>query len=114
MSGPLSVFPERASGCGEGVWDIVAESIRANWQARTLPPYLQEKSRMKVSARNVLKGKVKHITPGAVNTEVVIELPGGTEVVSVITKHSAEHLALAQGKDVYAVIKASSVMIMTD
>ena len=50
---------------------------------------------MKVSARNVLKGKVKQITPGAVNTEVVIELPGGTEVVSVITKHSAEHLALS-------------------
>ena len=58
--------------------------------------------------------KVKQITPGAVNTEVVIELPGGTEVVSVITKHSAEHLALTQGKDVYAVIKASSVMVMTD
>jgi molybdopterin-binding protein len=69
---------------------------------------------MKVSARNMLKGKVKQITPGAVNTEVVIELPGGTEVVSVITKHSAEHLALTQGKDVYAVIKASSVIVMTD
>lgn len=69
---------------------------------------------MKVSARNVLKGKVKQITPGAVNTEVIIELPGGAEVVSVITKHSAEHLGLTPGKDVYAVIKASNVMVMTD
>jgi molybdopterin-binding protein len=69
---------------------------------------------MKVSARNVIRGRVKEITPGAINTEVIIELPGGTEIVSVITKHSAEHLELSQGKDVYAVIKASSVMVMAD
>ena len=41
---------------------------------------------MKLSARNVLKGTVKTITEGAVNTEVVVELPGGQEIVSVITK----------------------------
>jgi molybdopterin-binding protein len=69
---------------------------------------------MKISARNTLKGKVKKITPGAVNSEVVVELPGGQEIVSVITKHSAEALELKVGKEVYAVIKASSVMIMTD
>ena len=39
---------------------------------------------------------------------------GGTEVVSIITKHSAEHLALIQGKDVYAVIKVSNVIAITD
>ena len=44
---------------------------------------------MKISARNVLKGKVKQVKPGAVNTEVVIELPGGSEIVSIITKESA-------------------------
>ncbi len=69
---------------------------------------------MKLSARNVLKGKVKRVTTGAVNDEVVIELPGGTEIVSVITRSSAESLGLAEGKEVYAVIKASSVMIATD
>jgi molybdopterin-binding protein len=69
---------------------------------------------MKISARNVLKGKVKRITPGAVNTEVVVELPGGAEVVSIITRSSAEGLGLAVGKQVYAVIKASNVMIATD
>ncbi len=69
---------------------------------------------MKISARNMLKGKVKQITPGAVNTEVVIELPGGAQVVSIITKNSAENLGLAVGKEVYAVIKASNVMIATD
>jgi molybdopterin-binding protein len=66
---------------------------------------------MKISARNVLKGKVKQLEHGAVNSEVVIELPGGVEVVSIITKHSAETLELGVGKEVYAVIKASDVMI---
>ncbi len=66
---------------------------------------------MKLSARNILKGKVKRIKPGAVNTEVVIELPGGAEVVSIITKESADRLGLAAGKEAYAVVKASNVMI---
>ncbi|NLS79860.1 MAG: TOBE domain-containing protein, partial [Chloroflexi bacterium] len=52
---------------------------------------------MKLSARNVLKGRVVKITPGAVNSEVVIELPGGIQVVSVITKTSVESLGLAVG-----------------
>ena len=69
---------------------------------------------MKVSARNVLKGKVKEVKPGAVNTEIVIELIEKTEVVSVITKESAEKLQLAKGKDAYAVIKASNVMVAVD
>jgi molybdopterin-binding protein len=66
---------------------------------------------MKLSARNILKGKVKQVKPGAVNTEVAIELPGGPEIVSIITKESAERLGLAAGKDAYAIIKASNVMI---
>jgi len=66
---------------------------------------------MKISARNAFKGRVKQIKDGNVNAEVVVELPGGIEVVSIITKHSAEGLELAVGKEVYAVIKASDVMI---
>jgi molybdopterin-binding protein len=69
---------------------------------------------MKISARNVLKGKVKSIVHGAVTTEVVIALPGKTKVVSTITKTSAENLALKKGSEVYAVIKASNVMIAVD
>lgn len=69
---------------------------------------------MKISARNVLKGKVKSMTPGAVNSEVTIALPGGMEVVSIITKRSARGLGLKKGKPVYAVIKASNVMIAVD
>jgi len=69
---------------------------------------------MKISARNLLKGKVKQVIHGAVNSEVVIELKGGEELVSVITKSSAEALGLKEGKEVYAVIKASNVMIAED
>jgi molybdopterin-binding protein len=69
---------------------------------------------MRISARNQLKGKVKEIVKGAVNSEVTIELSGGGEVVSIITNKSATDLGLAKGKDVYAVIKASNVMIAVD
>ena len=69
---------------------------------------------MKISARNVLKGKVKSITDGAVNSEVLVELPGGNQVVSVITKSSVASLQLAAGKEVYVVIKASNVMLAID
>jgi molybdopterin-binding protein len=69
---------------------------------------------MKISARNLLKGTVKNIIHGAVNSEITVELAGGVEMVSIITKASAERLGLAQGKEVYAVVKASNVMIALD
>ena len=69
---------------------------------------------MKISARNVIAGTVKKIEWGAVNAEVIVELAGGAEVVSIITKRSAEALALEPGKPVYVVVKASNVMIGVD
>lgn len=69
---------------------------------------------MKLSARNVLKGKIKKVTPGAVNSEIILELPGGAEIVSIITMESMKNLGLVPGKDAYAVIKASFVMIAVD
>lgn len=65
---------------------------------------------MKISARNILKGRVKSLHEGAVNTEVIIDV-GGVEVASIITKHSADTLKLRVGSEVHAVIKASDVMI---
>jgi molybdopterin-binding protein len=69
---------------------------------------------MKLSARNILKGKVVKIVRGAVNAEVTIQLPGGGQVVSIITVGSVESLGLKEGQEAYAVIKASSVMIAVD
>ena len=62
----------------------------------------------------MLKGKVKSIVPGAINSEIVVELPGGQQIVSVITKESAANLQLQVGREVYVVIKSSSVMIAVD
>ncbi len=69
---------------------------------------------MKLSARNILKGKVIKIIHGAVNSEVTIELPGGARLVSIITNSSVENLALTEGKEAYAIIKASNVMVGVD
>ena len=69
---------------------------------------------MKISARNALKGKVVDVNHGAVNAEVLIELPDGQQIVSIITIASAQSLALAPGKEVLAVVKASNVMIATE
>jgi len=69
---------------------------------------------MKISARNVLKGKIKAIKHGSVNSEVTIGIAGGAQIVSIITKQSAQNLRLSKGKEVYAVIKATNVMIATD
>lgn len=69
---------------------------------------------MKISARNQLKGTVLSIEHGAVNSEIVIQVAPGVEVTSIITKGSAESLGLEVGKAVYAVVKASNVMVAVD
>lgn len=69
---------------------------------------------MKVSARNVFCGKVKQLRNGAVNAEVVVQLPGGNDLVAIVTEESVKSLGLAQGKDVVALVKAPWVMLMTD
>lgn len=69
---------------------------------------------MILSARNQLKGTVKSIKKGAVNNEVVIELPGGALITSIITQGACAALKLKKGKEAYAIVKASNVMIGVD
>lgn len=69
---------------------------------------------MKISARNIIKGTVKEITPGSLIAQVVIEVGNGIEIVSQITMASVENLKLAKGKSAYAVIKADHVLIGVD
>jgi len=69
---------------------------------------------MQISARNALKGTVKQVEVGAVNTEVTLEIAPGVEVTAIITKASAESLKLAVGSEAYAVIKSSDVMVAID
>ena len=69
---------------------------------------------MKISARNQFKGKVVSIEPGAVNGIVKIDIGGGNVVISTISMGSVNELGLEVGKDVYAVVKATSVMVAID
>lgn len=69
---------------------------------------------MKISARNIIKGKVKEIIPGTVNSEIIIVTSHGETIVSIITKDSVDTLGLKAGMEVYAVIKASNVMVAVD
>jgi molybdopterin-binding protein len=69
---------------------------------------------MKISARNVLKGKVVSVDKGATTSHVKIEVAQGQIVTSSITNEAVEALKLVPGADAYAVIKASDVMIAVD
>lgn len=68
---------------------------------------------MKLSARNRIKGKIVQITRGAVTSHVVIDIGGG-RITSSITNEAVDELALAIGDQVYAVVKASDVMVGKD
>lgn len=69
---------------------------------------------MRISARNQLPGTATRVDLAAVMATVVIRLAGGEELVAAITKNSAEHLELAVGDSVMAVIKATEVMVAKD
>jgi molybdopterin-binding protein len=68
---------------------------------------------MKISARNTLKGNIVEVTKGTTTAHVKIDV-GGTVVTASITNAAVDELKLAAGKQAYAVIKASDVMIGID
>lgn len=69
---------------------------------------------MKVSTRNQLKGTVLSIKEGAVNSEVTLEVCACNQVVAVVTNSAVKSLDLKPGKDAYALIKASNVILGID
>ncbi|OON62120.1 molybdenum-dependent transcriptional regulator [Massilia sp. KIM] len=68
---------------------------------------------MKTSARNQFFGTVRRVRTGAVNDEVELELAGGQAIVAVVTRESLQNLGLAPGRQAYALVKSSSVIVMT-
>lgn len=72
---------------------------------------MTEAEGVKLSAQNQLRGRVARLTEGAVNSEVVLELPGGGSVAAIVTQASAEQLGLAVGREAVAVFNASSVIV---
>jgi molybdopterin-binding protein len=69
---------------------------------------------MKLSARNVLKGRVVDVKKGATTAHVRIDIGGGAIVTASITNEAVEDLKLAPGDTAYAVVKASDVMVAKD
>ncbi|WMY07160.1 TOBE domain-containing protein [Paraburkholderia phenoliruptrix] len=69
---------------------------------------------MQTSARNQFAGEVVDITHGAVNDEVTLRTADGLEIVAIITHGSATTLGLSAGKRAFALVKASSVIVMVD
>lgn len=114
------VLRELVRGLNQQLPSLLKPSIQQSLQEdsaatdiHNLSPKSEYKA-MKVSARNVFKGIVKQVVPGAVNTEVTLEIAPGVEITSIITKTSAEQLGLTEGKEAYAVIKSSDVIIAVD
>ncbi len=66
---------------------------------------------MKLSARNILKGRIVEVNKGATTAHVKIDIGGGTIVTSSITNTSVDELGLKVGGEAYAVVKASNVMV---
>ncbi|NGZ84017.1 TOBE domain-containing protein [Duganella aceris] len=75
---------------------------------------LIQRMKMKTSARNQFSGKVVALKQGAVNDEVVLEIVGGERIVATITRDSSDSLGLAVGVEAFALIKASSVIVVTE
>lgn len=69
---------------------------------------------MKLSARNQLRGKVIKIQEGTVTGTVTMDIGGGNEISAIISMNAIKELGLAEGKEAYAVIKATSVMVGVD
>ena len=89
---------------GKKAWALV----KASW------PILVKGAVPATSARNTLCGAVKSVTTGAVNTEVVLALQGGTELVVMITTGSEKSLDLKVGDAACALVKASHVILGVD
>ena len=69
---------------------------------------------MRISARNVIKGKILKVTRGATTAHVTLDIGGGTVVTASITNEAVRDLKLKKGDRAYAVIKASDVMVAID
>ena len=75
---------------------------------------LIQRMKMKTSARNQFSGKVVDLKEGAVNDEVTLEIVGGQHIVATITRDSCDSLSLVVGAEAFALVKASSVIVVTE
>ncbi len=88
-------------------------SVNRNLQSPPLDRDLEIRA-MRVSARNVFPAIVKEVRLGSINAEILLEIAPNVEAVSIITRSSAESLELRSGRQVYAMVKSSDVMVGVD
>lgn len=93
--------------------NLTSNPVKTPKKAQNIPREvdLTEAMELRFSARNMLRGVIKQVIWGAVNVEIRLEVAPGLELISVITKASAEELGLEEGLEVYAVIKSNNIMI---
>jgi molybdopterin-binding protein len=93
--------------------NLTTNPVKTPKKAQNIPPEvdLTQAMELRFSARNMLRGVIKQVIWGAVNVEIKLEVAPGLELISVITKASAEELGLEEGLEVYAVIKSNNIMI---
>lgn len=91
---------------GLAVGQAVTAFVKAPWVM-----LLSGESGVKFSARNQLTGCVESVSKGAVNSEVSIQLAGGTRVYSVVTNEAVMELGLKPGVTATALIKASHIVL---
>lgn len=109
----------------EGGQTIVAAITQASTKKLGLKPGMEAMALIKasfvllmndaedylLSTRNQFSGTVSKVTPGAVNAEVLVDLPGGAGITSIVTMGSVDKLQLAPGKKVTAIVKAMHVIL---
>ncbi len=103
------ITKESAESMGLAVGKQATAIIKASWVILAAADEC-----VKVSARNRLCGTIKRVQEGAVNAEVVLELPGGNTLAAIITEGSLENLGFKAGDAACALIKASHIILATD
>lgn len=76
--------------------------------------HLIRKMNMKTSARNQFLGTVSRVAAGAVNDEIVLDVVGGHSMVAIVTRDSTLELGLVPGAEAFALVKSSSIILVTD
>ncbi|MBD0385616.1 MAG: TOBE domain-containing protein [Nostoc sp. C3-bin3] len=110
------ILRELVRSLNQHTWTPISPPIHEDKQEDiyTQKPEIEasiQKKSLKVSSRNILKGVVKRVVYGAVNSEVTLEIIHKVELTSIITRASAEELELSEGKEAYAVIKSNDIVI---
>jgi molybdopterin-binding protein len=78
---------------------------------RTAPARSERNDLPSLTARNQLRGTVVSVASDGLLSEVVLRLPDGQEIVSIVTRSSVKRLGLKKGQKAIAVIKATEVML---